>query len=122
MDFLRYVLLILENEDKKGELLNELSGWEYSEELKRGLRACGFSFALINKEENMIIYFKKIKDCVYTSMNVLPYNTDDLIEICEPQEKDIHNDILFKFCMEIKKKFENLEVRCGIIPCENDEI
>lgn len=121
MDFYRYVLLIVESEDKKRELLDGIPEWEYSEELESDLRSLGFSFVLINKKENIIIYFKKLKNCVYTSMNVLPYNVSGLTAISEPQEKDIHNDILFKLCMVIKKKFINLEVRCGIIPSENDE-
>lgn len=121
MEYYRYVLLVLESEDRKYELLNEIPKWEYCDELDNGLRAAGYSFVLINEKENMQISFKKINDGVYTSINVLPYNTDGTTEICEPQEKDIHNDILFKLCMEIKKKFVNLEMRCGIIPCENDE-
>lgn len=122
MDLYRYILLVLENEERKCELLNEIPNWEYFDKFEGELRWAGYSFMLTNKVENIQVYFKKIKDCVYTSMNVLPYNTSELTEICEPQEMDIHNDILFKLCMEINKKFVNLEVRCGIIPCKNDEI
>lgn len=122
MEFLRYVLLVLEDEERKYELLNGIPNWEYCDKLESDLRGAGFSFKLINKTENIQISFKKIKDCVYTSVNVLPYNTDNVTELSEPQEEDIHNDILFKLCMDIKKKFVNLEVRCGIIPCENDKI
>lgn len=122
MEFLRYVLLVLKNEEKKNDLLNKIPNWEYFDKLDNGLRYAGYSFILINKAENMQIAFKKIKDCVYTSMNVFPYDVDNANEFIEPQEEDIHNDILFKLCMDIKKKFVNLEVRCGIIPCESDEI
>lgn len=122
MEFYRYILLVIENEERKYELLNEIPNWEYCDKLESDLRCAGYSFILINKVENVQVYFKKIKDCVYTSMNVLPYNTNGLSEVYEPQEKDIHNDILFKLCMGVKRKFVNLEVRCGIIPCENDEI
>lgn len=120
MDFFRYVLLILEDEDKKSELINRLSDWKYSDALDPVVRSAGFSFTLINENENKKVFFKKLKDCVYTSINVLPNNIDNLNEICEPQEEDIHNDILFKLCMDIKKEFVNLEVRCGIIPCTSD--
>jgi len=121
MEYYRYILLVLESEDKKSELLNEIPKWEYCDKLDNSLRAAGFSFTLTNKTENIQISFKKIKDSVYTSINVLPFDTNGLAQICEPQEEDMHNDILFKLCMSIKKKFSNLEVRCGIIPCENDE-
>lgn len=120
MGYYRNILLVLESEDRRSELLNEIPKWEYCDKLDNCLRAAGYSFTLTNKTENTQISFKKIKDGVYISINVLPYNTDGLTEICEPQEKDIHNDILFKLCMEIKKKFVNLEIRCGIIPCESD--
>lgn len=122
MKFYRYILLVLENEERKRELLNEIPEWEYCDELDNTLRASGYSFVLTNKAENIQILFKKVKDCVYASINVLPYYTDELTEILEPQEKDIRKDILFKLCIAIKKKYVNLEIRCGIIPCENDEI
>lgn len=121
MEFFRYVLLVLEDEKRKYELLSGIPNWEYCDKLESDLCWAGYSFTLTNKVENIQVYFKKIKDCVYVSMNVIPYNTNGLTKICEPQEKDIRNDILFKLCVSIKKKFVNLEVRCGIIPCENDE-
>lgn len=120
MEYFRYVLLVIESEDRKFELLSNIPKWEYCDKLGT-LHASGYCFKLINKTENIQIFFKKINDCLYTSMNVNPYDTKGLTEICEPQEQDIHNDILFKLCMEIKKKYVNLEVRCGIIPCESDE-
>lgn len=119
MEFFRYVLLVLENEDKKSELINRLSDWKYNDELDPIVRSSGFSFTLINENENKIVSFKKLKDCVYTSINVLPNDVDNLNEMCEPQE-DIHNDILFKLCIDIRKEFVNLEIRCGIIPCVSD--
>lgn len=122
MELNRYILLVLDNEEKKCELLNGIPNWEYRDKLESDLRWAEYSFKLINRVEDIQVYFKKIKDCVYTSMNVFPYNTKELTEICEPQETDIHNDILFKLCMGVKKKFVNLEMRCGIIPCVNDEI
>lgn len=121
MEYYRNILLVLESEDRRCELLNGIPKWEYCDKLDNGLCEAGYSFTLTNKTENIQISFKKIKDCVYTSINVLPYNTNGLTEIREPQEKNIHYDILFKLCMEIKKKFVNLEIRCGIIPCLSDE-
>lgn len=122
MGYYRYVLLVLESEDRKYELLNEIPKWEYCDELDNDLHAAGYSFVLINAKENIQISFRKIKDCVYTSVNVLPYNIDNQSELVEPQEEDIHNDILFRLCININKKFINLKLRCGIIPCESDEI
>lgn len=58
MEFCRYALLVLESEDKKSELINRLSSWRYSDELSLAVRSSGFSFALINEDENIIIYFK----------------------------------------------------------------
>lgn len=121
MGFYRYILLILEDEERKYELLSEIPNWEYNDKIENDLRAAGFSFTLINKEENIQVYFKKIKDCVYTSMNVLPYNIVNQSEIVEPQAEDIHNDILFKLCISIRRKYVNLELRCGIVPCDSDE-
>lgn len=120
MEYYRYVLLVLESEDKKDKLLNEIPGWEYCDKLENSLKACGYSFKLINRTENIQVYFKKIKDGVYTSINVLPYDTGQVDEIAEPQEKNICNDILFQLCRGIRDKFANWEIRCGIIPCEND--
>lgn len=120
MEFYRYILLVLENEERKFDLLNGIPNWEYCDTLDSDLLEAGYSFTLISKEENIEILFKKIKDCVYTSINVLPYSTDNVNEISEPHEEDIHNDVLFKLCLSIIKKYVNFEVRCGIIPCEND--
>lgn len=122
MNFYRYVLIVLEKEERKCEFLNEIPNWEYSDELEPIVRTSGYSFVLINQIENIQIFFKKIQDCVYTSINVLPYEINKQDEIGEPQSKNIHDDILFKLCMSIKKKYVNNEVRCGIIPCESDEI
>lgn len=122
MEYCRYVLLVLKSEEKKSELLNQIPNWRYCDELEWFVQKAEYSFVLINEAENIEIYFRKIHDCVYKSINVLPYNTDGLFKIDEPQEKNMHNDILFKLCIEIKKKFENLEIECGIIPCKSDEI
>jgi len=122
MNFYRNVILVLENEERKCELLKKIPNWEYCDNLEPTIRESDYSFKLVNKSEDISIYFRKVKDCIYRSVNVLPYKTGGLNKICEPQEKDIHNDILFKLCMNVKRKYVNFEVLCGIIPCEGDEI
>lgn len=118
MEFYRYVLLVINTEDAVCDQLSELPGWEYNSNVGN---AKNLSFRLINKNENIQITFEKMKNGVYRSLNVLPYKSSSN-NPCEPQEKDIHNDILFALCLCVKKKYVNNEVLCGIIPCENDGI
>lgn len=118
MDFLRNILLVINDETKRASLLNEIPDWSYCDSLENFR---GFDFCLVNKKENIVVSFRKMNVCAYMSANVLPYNTNG-IDSSEPQEKDIHDDILFKLSMSIKKKFVDWEVLCGIIPCENDAI
>lgn len=119
MDFLRNVLIFVNDEVKKDILLNNIPGWKYVVDYER---AEGWDFTLINEKENLFVVFKKLKDCIYESGSISSYKVNGKTDVREPQEKDMHNDILFKLCMSIKKKYVNLEVRCGIIPCESDEI
>ncbi len=118
MKFFRNVLLVINDKDGWKNLLNTITDWVYYDDLKN----CeSYEFCLVNQKENIVVSFKKVNECTYRSVNVLPYITNE-INISEPQEKDIHNDILFKLCISIKKKFVNHEILCGIIPCEGDGI
>lgn len=118
MDYFRNVLLVINDKNEGKDLLNTITDWVYCDNLKNYE---SFEFCLVNQKENIVISFVKVNEYAYRSVNVLPYFTDE-ITISEPQEEDIHNDILFKLCMNIKKKFVNYEILCGIIPCEGDEI
>ena len=112
----RNVILVLTSGDRS--LLNKIPNWVYCEN-EQGFRPP--NFCLVNRKENIKISFKQISDNTYRSLNVLPNNTMDTT-IKEPQESDIHNDILFKLCLGVRKKFVDHEMFCGIIPCESDEI
>ncbi len=118
MKYLRNVLLVINDKNDMKQLLNKIPNWEYRDDIDA---ASHLEFCLVNNKENIVISFKKVANCVYRSLNVLPYHTNNTV-IKEPQDKDMHNDILFKLCMSIKKKFVNYEILCGIIPCEFDEI
>ena len=118
MNYFRNLLLVINDEGEKESILNTIPHWNYCNNMDNFRE---FDFCLLNKEENIVVSFRKINDYTYMSVNVLPLETNE-INIGEPQEKDIHDDILFKLCMSIKKKFVNWEVLCGIIPCESDEI
>lgn len=119
MGFLRNVLLVVNNDNEKHRLLDDIPGWEYISDYER---AEGFDFTLVNKKENLFIVFKKLNSCVYESQTISQYQVDGNTDVKEPQEKDIHKDILFKLCMDIKEKYENDEVLCGIMPCKEDKI
>lgn len=120
MGFLRNVLIVVSDDNEKCRLLNDIPGWEYVSDYERA--EGWFNFTLINKNENLFIVFKKLNTCVYESQTISPYRVDGKTDVKAPQEKDIHKDILFKLCMDIKEKYENGEVYCGIIPCEEDKI
>ena len=65
----------------------------------------GSCFTLVNKKENLYVVFKKLNSCVYESQTISQYQVDGKTDVKEPQEKDIHKDILFKLCMDIKEKY-----------------
>lgn len=120
MGFLRNVLIVVNDDNEKYRLLDDIPGWKYISDYERA--EGWFDFTLVNKKENLFVVFKKIKDCVYRSGPISQYQVNGRTDVKEPQENDIHKDILFKLCMDIKEKYENGEVWCGIIPCEEDKI
>lgn len=119
MGFLRNVLIVVNNENETGKLLNDMPGWKFLEDYER---AEGWLFTLINEKRNLFIVFEKINDRVYRSGPVSPYQVNGKTDVHEPQEKDIHKDILFELCMDIKEKYKNGEIYCGITPCKEDKI
>ena len=119
MGFFRNVLIVVNNEDETEKLLNDLPDWKFFKDYER---AEGWLFTLVNEKRNYFIVFKEIKDCVYKSGTISPYLVNGKTDVREPQEADIHKDILFELCMDIREKYKNDEVYCGIIPCEEDKI
>ena len=120
MEYLRNVLLVVNNDNEKYKLLDDIPGWEYSPDYKRA--EGWFDFTLVNKKENLFVVFKKLNSCVYESQTISQINADGKTDVKGICEKDRHKDILFKLCMDIKEKYENDEVSCGIIPCKEDKI
>ena len=120
MEFLRNVLLVVNSDNEKHSLLDDIPGWEYIPDYERA--EGWFDFTLVNKKENLFVVFKKLNSCVYESQTISLIKTDGKTDVKGTRETEIYKDILFKLCLDIKEKYENDEILCGIIPCKEDEI